>query len=52
MEIFSNEKILELYGSFENYLNKFTDYINLQVNEGLLTKSDSVKCLLIGQKKR
>ncbi|MDO5538786.1 MAG: alpha/beta hydrolase domain-containing protein [Eubacteriales bacterium] len=43
MTYFSREKVEELYGSAENYLQKFADYTDAQQREGWITETDAGK---------
>lgn len=43
MTYFSKEKVEELYGSIEGYLEKFSRYTDEQTMEGWLTKTDADK---------
>ena len=45
MEFFSKEKMQEIYGSFENYLEKFKEVAKAQVKEGLLTENDAKRAI-------
>lgn len=45
MEFFSKEKMEEIYGTFENYLEKFEKFTYKQVGEGLLTENDAKRAL-------
>lgn len=45
MEFFSKEKMEEIYGSFENYLEKFKEVAKEHVKEGLLTEKDAQRAI-------
>lgn len=45
MEFFPEEKIKEIYGSFENYIEKFEKYALNQVKEKMLTKNDAERAI-------
>lgn len=45
MEFFSEAKMKDLYGTFENYLKEFQDYVDKQVEENLLTENDGKRAM-------
>ncbi|ERT59515.1 alpha/beta hydrolase domain-containing protein [Peptoniphilus sp. BV3C26] len=45
MEFFPEEKIKEIYGSFENYIEQFEKYALNQVKEKMLTKNDAERAI-------
>ena len=43
MTYFSREKVEELYGGVDGYLERFAEYTDRQAAEGWLTKTDAEK---------
>lgn len=45
MKYFPREKVVSLYGSIENYLNKFREYTVAQQNDGWISKTDAERMI-------